>query len=194
MSARAACSSNVDHLLSQLRLKSVRIAPTHRLMIARVGLDLRPVQAHRPNLQHSHRLGNHQYLHEQPAQRLKKPFPRAIVSWSGCVSRDVAKRHRVVRRLFELAAGEHPCRISVKQQRHHHRRMVRRLPPSSIRTFQLTQIPRVPNAPEEASPATRGGEDTVCRGRPRRDPIVNSRHSCGRPRILSDTALRQAPR
>ena len=136
--------------------------------------------------------------------RFRKMGNRVMVRMR--IGRDVAKCHRVVRRLLQLAAGEHPRRISVKQQRHHHRRMARRLPPASIRAFQLTQVEpvhdlhhkSVPGALGEANPATRAGEDygvsrsTGLKG----SDIVNSRHSPGRARILSDTVrqIRQTPK
>ena len=42
-------------------------------------------------------------------------------------SGDVAKRHRIVRRLLQLATGKHPGSVAIKQQRHQHGRMIRLL-------------------------------------------------------------------
>ena len=39
-------------------------------------------------------------------------------------SADVTKRHRVVRRLLQLAAGEHPGGVAGEQQRYQHGRMI----------------------------------------------------------------------
>ena len=103
--------------------------PAHRFVLARIALHLRPIQAHPPHPQHSQGLRQHQNLLEQPLQLIQKPLAkvRYRVMIRMLASGDVAKRHRVVRRLLQLAAGEHPGGVAVEQQRYQHGRMIRSL-------------------------------------------------------------------
>ena len=82
----------------------------------------------RPN-RHSQGLRQHQDLLEQPLQLIQKPLAkvRYRVMIRMLVSADVTKRHRIVRGLLQLAAGEHPGGVAVEQQRYQQGRMIRSL-------------------------------------------------------------------
>ncbi len=116
-------------LQSQLRLAHPLI--THRLVLARVGLHLRAIVRHAPELDQSRLLTQLQHLHEQPLQgrqvALTKIAHRAKV-------RPVQSRHRhevhpVLARLRNALGRVHPLAVSVQQQCRHHHRVVGRVAP-----------------------------------------------------------------
>ena len=94
-------------------------------MLGRIGLDLAPVQADLAQLQKTQRLGQQQDLQKQRLELLKKPFAEGgngvVIGMR--VGRNVAKGNRVVGGLFQLSTGEHPGRVTVKQQGQQHLRV-----------------------------------------------------------------------
>jgi len=111
----------------QLRLDLARMLVGKRAVAARVGVDLRAVQPNRAHLQQAHLAGELKnndeqlldILQEAPAKRCDRVVVGMIVR------RDEPKRHRVVGRPLQLAAGEHPRRIAVNQQAQQHPGMIR---------------------------------------------------------------------
>ncbi len=87
-------------------------------MAARVGVDLRPVQPDRAHLQHAHLAGEPKNIDEQLLDILQEPPAerRDGVVVGMIVRRDEPKRHRVIGRPLQLAAGEHSCRVAVNQR------------------------------------------------------------------------------
>ena len=130
------------HLALQLLLQLVGMAPAHRFVLARVALNLAPVQAHRPQPHDPQRRRQHQDLREQPFQFIQKPLAevRYRVMVRMPVGADVAERHRIVGRLLQLAAGEHSRRVAVEQQRHQQRRMIGVLAATSVLARDFAQI------------------------------------------------------
>jgi hypothetical protein len=81
----------LGHLGLQLRLDLARVLVGQRAVPAGVGVYLRPVERHRPQLEQAHLTRQQQYLHEQPLDPRQSsghcPGRRrnaATVSWSGC--------------------------------------------------------------------------------------------------------------
>ena len=105
------------YLPLQLLLQLVRMPPAHRFVLARVPLHLRPIQAHPSQPQRAQLRCHLQYLLEQPLQLAQKPLPeiRYRVMVRMLVSGYVAKRHRVIRRLLQLAARKH-SRLTVESR------------------------------------------------------------------------------
>ena len=96
-------------------------------MAARVGVDLRPIQPDRAHLQHAQLARQLENLDEQLLDILQEAPPkrrdRVVVGM--IVGRNEPKRHRVVGRPLQLAAGEHPRRIAVNQKAQQHPGMIR---------------------------------------------------------------------
>jgi hypothetical protein len=119
---------------------------------ARVGVYLRAIQGHGAKLEHSHRTRKLQHLDEQGAElrhkALAKGRDRIVIGM--LVARDVAKRHRVVRRAFNRPAREHLGRIPVHQQPQQHRRVIRRRARSAISFDEFRQIQSVDHFHHEA--------------------------------------------
>ena len=114
---RLRLGQQVGDLGLQLRLDLARVFVGERAVPARVGVDLRAVQPDRPHLQHAHLAGQLQHLDEQLLDLLQetpsKGRYRVVVGMRA--AREEAKRNRVVGRPLQLAAGEHPRRITVNQ-------------------------------------------------------------------------------
>ena len=70
-SAAWACRNNSATSARQLRCLLLHPLVTHRLMLRCVGLDLRAVQRHVPQLHQTRLLAQRQYLYEQPRQRIQ---------------------------------------------------------------------------------------------------------------------------
>ena len=64
-------SQQLRYLRRQLRCLLLHPLVTHRLMLRCVGLDLRAVQRHVPQLHQTRLLAQRQYLYEQPRQRIQ---------------------------------------------------------------------------------------------------------------------------
>ena len=74
----------IGDLALQLRLDLARMLVGKRAVPAGVGVNLRPVQRHRPHVQNAHLTRQLQHPHEQRFDLLEKATPNvAIVSWSG---------------------------------------------------------------------------------------------------------------
>ena len=112
-----------------------------------------------------------------------------------------AKRHRVQPTACSSLPGEHPCRISVKQQRHHHRRhgKAQHPGPEPSGPESMTHVPASPatistgSAGNDWPVLATGREKIRCVAEPRPAPVgptscTDSRQSCGTPNErLSDT-------
>ena len=89
-SSRRASSSGIDIPLGnirligglglQLRFDLARMLIRQRAVLAGVGVDLRPVQAYRPQLQKAHLGRQKQNLDEQPLDLLKKRLRNAAMA------------------------------------------------------------------------------------------------------------------
>ena len=114
-----------------------------------------PVQAHSPHPQRSQGCRHLQNLLEQPFQLSQKSLAKARyrVMVRMLVSGDVAKRHRVVGGLLQLAAGEYPGGVAVEQQRYQQGRMIGSLAATTgISTRYLTEIELLYNYPLQNAP------------------------------------------
>jgi hypothetical protein len=81
-------------------------------------MHLGPVQADRPQLQHTGLLGKQEHLDEEFLQfgqkGASKGGQRIVVGMQ--VARDEAERHRLIRGTFNFARTEHPGGIAIEQQ------------------------------------------------------------------------------
>ena len=92
-------------------------------------------------LESTHLPGQHQALSKKGFQFFQKTRTKVgdgiVVRM--LIRRAVTKRHRVIRGLLRLVAGEYPCGIAVEQQAEQQRRMTGWFP-AAITSLQLTQV------------------------------------------------------
>ena len=127
-------------------------------MLARVGVDLGAVQRDVAELEQLHLARQHQHLHEQRLHFLQEAAAEGgqrVVIGVG-VGRHVAKRHRVVGRALDLAAGVHAVGVAVDQQAQQHRRVVRRRASARVLPHQIAQIKLLDDFDHEARQVTTG--------------------------------------
>ena len=143
------------HLSPQLLLQLKHVSPAQGTVLGGVGFDLRPVQTHRPQLQKAHLMGQQQNLHKQRLQLLQKALAEVgnrIVIGMG-VGSDIPKGHRIIRRLFQLAARVDPGGIAVKQQSQQHRWRIGRRATTGIGVLQGPQIQLPEQPPRRIAPS-----------------------------------------
>ena len=111
-------------------------------MLRGIGFDLRAVEAHRAQLQHAHRIGHYEQLHEEGLQLRQETLAegRDGVVIGVAIGRDEAEGHRVVRRLLQLATGENARCVAIEQKAQQHRRVVGLLATTAIAALDLAQI------------------------------------------------------
>ncbi len=121
---------------------------THRLVLAGVRLEFRPVDRHMPQFHQPRLPAQSQRLQKQSRQRLQMPFPklveRAVIRMR--VRTQIPERHVLMRPFLDLPRTHHPSTISVHQQPHHQHRGVGRLTSSILRligTVKRRQIQRL---------------------------------------------------
>lgn len=95
-----------------------------------------------PELEQLHLARQHQHLHEQLLNFLEKPPPKhgQRVMVRVRVGRHKPKRHRVIGRTLDLAAGMHAAGIAVNQQAQQHRRVMRGRAASAVLARQCAQV------------------------------------------------------
>jgi hypothetical protein len=98
------------HLRLELGLQLLGVAVTHGLVARGIGVHLGPIQAHRTELEHSHRPGVAQHLNEDRLNLLQEALAEIVdrVVIRVRVPRDVAKCDRVIAGPFQGSAGEVP--------------------------------------------------------------------------------------
>jgi hypothetical protein len=114
-------------LLAQAPLFIAHAAVTHRLVFARIGLDLRPIHRQRSELHDARFARDLDDLHEQRFERRQVLLPKVrdrAVRWK------VARGQHPIRHiLFQFpcdpSRGECPGGIRVQQHGHHHLRIER---------------------------------------------------------------------
>jgi hypothetical protein len=116
-----------------------------------IGLELRPIQADRAQLQQLHLLRQFQYLHEQTCQVVEKAPPKARqgVRVRVRTRRDKAKRHRIIRRPFDLPTREHPGGAAIDQQGQQYRRVIRRAAPACVGFLQRADVQSIDDLDNE---------------------------------------------
>lgn len=99
----------IGDLSLQLRFDLAGVFIRQRAVTAGVGVDLRAVERNRSHFQHTHLARQQQHLNEQRFDLFQKPPPersdRVVVGM--IVSRNEAKRHRVIARPLQLATRKH---------------------------------------------------------------------------------------
>jgi len=94
-----------------------------------VGLDLRAVERHVPELHQPRRAAQPQHLHEQRAQRREVPAAelrdRAEIGTAHAGHRHEV--HPLLARPLQLARRIDAAAVTIEQQRHHQRRMIGRI-------------------------------------------------------------------
>ena len=134
-------------------------------MLTRIGFNPDAVQAHLAQLESSHLPGQHQALRKKGFQFFQKT-PAKVgngIMLRMLIRRAVTKRHRVIRGLLQLAAGEYACGIAVEQQGEQQRRMMGLFTPATITTLQLTQVQLV-NDIDDKTRQMRFGAPRLYRG------------------------------
>ncbi len=110
----------------QLRLDLARAPIRKRAVAAGIGMDLGAIQANRAQPHHAHLARQQQHLHEQLLDLRQKPPPehrnRVVVGM--VIGGDETKRHRIIARPFQLAAGKYPGGITVDQHPQQQARMI----------------------------------------------------------------------
>src|SRR5437867_109791 len=110
----------------QLLFRFTHAPITHRLVLARVGLLLGPVQGHMSQLHQPRRLTQSQSLREQPCQRFQMSLPKFVdraVIWM-FIGTQIPERHVFVCPLLDLPRTHHTNAVAIDQQPYHHHRMV----------------------------------------------------------------------
>ena len=120
-------SQQLRYLRRQLRCLLLHPLVTHRLMLRCVGLDLRAVQRHVPQLHQPRLLAQRQYLYEQARQRIQIILAKV---GDGPEVRCVVRRQHpegdvLVETLGDAASGRHPHAVAVEQHLDHHPWMIR---------------------------------------------------------------------
>ncbi len=117
-------------LLVQPALLAQHALVAHRLVLARIGLDLGAVNRHMAKLHQPRTPAQLQHLHEQPLNVLPVHLAKLVDSGEKRlrVGANHPKRHVLVAGTLDTPRGVHPGAVGVDQQRHHHRRVVRALP------------------------------------------------------------------
>jgi hypothetical protein len=116
-------------------------------------VHLGPIQAHRPQLEHPHRLGVAEHLNEDCLDLLQEALAETVdrVVIRMRVPRDIAKRDRVIARPFQGPAGEGAGRVPVEQQRQEHRRVVRIATPTGIALLEPRDVELLDHVDNEPS-------------------------------------------
>ena len=119
------------NLLFQTLLRLTHPLIAHRLVLARIRLDLRAIQGHVPKLDQPRVLTQRQNLLEQALQSIQVALAKIA---HGAKVRSVKPRHRhevhpLLASACDAAGGIHTLAIRVQQQRRHHHRVVRRVTP-----------------------------------------------------------------
>ena len=119
------------HFPAQRRLLLLHPSVAHRLVLGGVGLDLRPIQGHPPQLHQPRATAQPQHLLEQPRQRrtmaLAEIADRAEIRL--IARRQEAEGHAVHELRGDPTRGVRARAVAVQQQLHHHPRMVGRVAP-----------------------------------------------------------------
>jgi hypothetical protein len=117
------------HLCLQLPFGLLHAAVAHRFVLGRVGLHLRAVQRHVPQLDQAGPLTQVEHLHEQPLQRGQVPLAERVdrAKVRALHARDRHHVHPLLARPGDAPRGVHALAVAVQQQRRHHHRMVRRI-------------------------------------------------------------------
>ena len=118
-----------------------------------------------PIFRHAHLAGEPENIDEQLLDVFQEPSPkrsdRVVVGM--IVGRDEPKRHRIVCRPLQLAAGEHARRVTINQQPQQHPRMIRSRTRAAIGPAHPTKVESVDHFDDEP------------RQVPLRKPLVNRR-------------------
>jgi len=130
------------HFRLQLRLQLAGMVIRQCAVPAGIGVQLRPVEPHRAQLQHAHLARQQQHLHEQGFDLRQKASSehRNGVVVRMVIRRDEAERHAVIRRPLQLAAGEHAGRVAIHQHTQQQRRVVRCRTRTAVAPAQRRQI------------------------------------------------------
>jgi hypothetical protein len=121
----------VGDLGRQFGLGALHPAAAHRLVLARVRLELGAIQRDMAELDQPGPPAQPQHLSKQPGQSLKMAPPEVA---DGAAVRPLHAGHRPHVEAFRARLGDLPRRVDalgvgIQQQRHHHRRVVWRLAP-----------------------------------------------------------------
>ena len=131
------------HLSPQLLLQLKHVSPAQEARcLEALALTFVPSRLTVPNFKKPHLMGQQQNLHKQRLQLLQKALAEVgnrIVIGMG-VGSDIPKGHRIIRRLFQLAARVDPGGIAVKQQSQQHRWRIGRRATTGIGVLQGPQI------------------------------------------------------
>ena len=126
-SVASACVVSAAICSRSRRLFVAHPSVTHRLVLARIGLHLRPIHRQRPELDDARFAGDRHDLHEQRLERRQVLLPKLR---DRSVRRKIARRQHAIRDiLFQLPRDptrrKRPGGIRVHQHRHHHLRIER---------------------------------------------------------------------
>ncbi len=118
------------NLLTQPRLLPKHPVVTHRLPLARVRTNLRPVDRKRPQANQPHLPRQPNHLQKQ-GMKVRQMTPPELADRP--MVRKVPRRQHPKRNVFlqlprQLPRRKHPRRIPVDQHLHHHHRRIRRVP------------------------------------------------------------------